>query len=201
MVEHFIGADCLACWSAAPPTPGAEPPGKADWSLDWIVPAADDAPMAAGALPEAADRLAALGAGLPARLQVQPAAFDTRTPLAAPRATRRFYVHAGPPTKGYIGVQLHASGAWPAGSGGWIALVETLPPGTRGAQVPRRLVRALVGPLPLPDAPGKAHAVAPLFALRWPDNANPENLSATAWIQGADGRIIQLASDRCRDPS
>jgi len=109
-------------------------------------------------------------------------------------------VHLGFPNKGYLGVQMHATGAWPAGSSGWIALVEALPEGTRGAQVPRRLVRALVGPLGLPAAPGAAHAVAPLYALRLPENAHPENLSAAAWIEGADGRITQVAGSGCPDP-
>jgi len=58
LVEHFIGADCLDCWQAAPPGLGAMPVAAREWSLDWIVPTADDAAMAPGALPEAGERLA-----------------------------------------------------------------------------------------------------------------------------------------------
>lgn len=201
LVEHFIGADCLACWQAAPRALGAMPVAAKEWSLDWITPAADDAAMATGALPEAAERLARVGADLPARLASAPAAFDTMTALSKQRpGKRRFYVHSSLPHNGYFGVQMHATGVWEAGSTGWVALVEQMPVGTRDTQVARRLVRVLVGPLALPTAPGAKNAVAPLYGLRWPDNAHPENLVATAWIENADGRITQMASDRCADP-
>jgi hypothetical protein len=200
LVEHFVAADCLACWQATPPALGAMPVAAKEWSLDWITPGADDAAMAAGALPEAPDRLARVGADLPARLASAPAAFDAATALARPSSQRRFSVHSSLPHEGYMGVQLHATGVWPAGSSGWIALVELIPVGTRDTQVERRLVRVLVGPLKLPSGPGKANAVAPLYGLRWPENAHAENLVATAWIENADGRITQMASDRCVDP-
>jgi hypothetical protein len=201
LVEHFIDADCLACWQAAPSGLGAMPVAAREWSLDWVTPAADAAAMAAAALPEAADRLARVGADLPARLASAPAAFDAMTALSKSRpASRRFYVHSSLPHNGYFGVQMHASGTWDAGSTGWIALVEQIPVGTRDTQVARRLVRVLVGPLKLPAGPGRKNAVAPLYGLRWPDNAHAENLVATAWIENADGRITQMASDRCADP-
>jgi hypothetical protein len=171
-----------------------------EWSLDWITPGADDAAMAAGALPEAVDRLARVGADLPARLASAPTAFDAATALARPAAGRRFYVHSSLPHNGYMGVQLHAAGAWPEGSSGWIALVELIPVGTRDSVVPRRLVRVLVGPVKLPDAPGAKNAVEPLYGLRWPENAHADQLVATAWVEDADGRIMQIASDRCADP-
>ena len=206
LVEHFIGADCFDCWKAAEPapgqprTPGAEPTGARDWSLDWIVPAADDAPMAPGALPEAGDRLARVGPYLAARLQTAPAAIDTRTELQGPAKGRKFYVHSSLPHNGYLGVQLHAQGLWPAGSTAWVGLVEQMPVGTRDTVVPRRLVRVLVGPVKLPDAAGPKGATAPLWGLRWPMNAHPEALVATAWVEDAEGRITQITTDRCADP-
>jgi hypothetical protein len=202
LVEHFLAADCLACWQAAPdgPVPGAEAVGADEWSLDWIVPAADDAAMAPGAIPESAERLARLGPFLPERLRAQPAAFDTSTPIAPHRPDRRLWVHASLPHQGYFGVQMHAVGTWPAGATGWIALYEQIPAGVRDTRIARRLVRVLVGPLKLPDAPGAAHGVAPLYGLRWPLNAHVENLVAAAWIEDAHGRITQLATDRCADP-
>ena len=195
-----MGADCLACWQATPPAPGAGPVGDSEWAIDWIVPAADGAAMAAGALPEAADRLARLDAYLPAKLATPPAAFDADTILEPPAAKRRFYVHSSLPHSGYMAVQLHATGVWPAGSTGWIALVELIPVGVRDTVIPRRLVRVLVGPLKLPVAAGAKNAVAPLYALRWPENAHADQLVATAWVEAADGRITQLATDRCADP-
>jgi hypothetical protein len=200
LVEHFIGADCMDCWKAAPPAAGAEAVGATEWSLDWIVPAADDAVMAAGALPEAADRLARLGPYLAARLATQPAAFDANTGLETASVKRRFYVHSSLPHQGYMGVQLHAAGVWPQGSSAWIALVELLPPGTRDSVLARHLVRVLVGPVKLPEGPGAKNAVAPLYGLRWPENAHADRLMAMAWVEGADGRVTQMASDRCADP-
>jgi len=200
LVEHFIGADCLACWQVAPPGLGAMPVAAREWSLDWIAPAADDAAMAAGALPEAAERLARVNAELPARMASAPTAFDSVTALARASARRRFYVHSSLPHNGYMGVQMHATGVWPAGSTGWLALVELIEPGVRDTQVPRRLVRVLVGPLKLPAGPGAKNAVAPLYGLRWPENAHAENLVATAWVEDAGGRITQVATDRCADP-
>ena len=200
LVEHFMAADCLACWQATPPALGAMPVAAREWSLDWITPGADDAAMAPGALPEAAERLARVGADLPARLASAPAAFDAATALSRPSAKRRFYVHSSLPHSGYMGVQLHATGVWPAGSTGWIGLVELIPVGVRDSQIPRRLVRVLVGPLALPAGPGAKNAVAPLYGLRWPDNAHADQLVATAWVESADGRVTQMATDRCADP-
>ena len=200
LVEHFVSADCLDCWQVAPPGLGAMPVSPREWSLDWITPGSDDAAMAAGALPESADRLGRASAGLPARLASAPAALDTMTALSRQPARRHFSVHSSLPHNGYMGVQMHANGAWPAGSTGWIALVELIEPGVRGTQIPRRLVRVLVGPLALPAAAGTKNAVAPLYGLRWPENAHAENLVAAAWVENADGRIVQMASDRCIDP-
>ncbi|MBW8756193.1 MAG: hypothetical protein JF586_01155 [Burkholderiales bacterium] len=200
LVEHFIGADCVDCWQVAPPGLGAMPVGPREWSLDWLAPTADDAPMAPGALPEAAERLARVNAELPARVASTPSAFDSVTALSPATAKRRFYVHSSLPHDGYMGVQMHATGVWPAGSTGWIALVELIDPGVRGTQIPRRLVRVLVGPVKLPAGPGARNAVAPLYGLRWPENAHAENLVATAWVEDATGRITQVATDRCADP-
>ena len=200
LVEHFIGADCLACWQATPPALGATPVTGKEWGMDWILPAADDAAMAAGAMPEGAERLARVSADLPARLASAPAAFDATTALSRPSAKRRFYVHSSLPHNGYMGVQMHATGTWPVGSTGWIALVEQIPVGTRDTQIARRLVRVLVGPVTLPAGPGAKNAVAPLYGLRWPENAHADQLVATAWVEDADGRITQIATDRCGDP-
>jgi hypothetical protein len=207
LVEHFIGADCLACWTAGPATegstrvPGAEAPGEGEWSLDWIVPSArENAPLAVPAIPESADRLARLGPHLAARLDAPPAGFDTSSELDKPDAARLLWVHSSLPWNGYFGVQMHARGRWPAGSTGWIGLVEILPAGVDGSVIERRLVRTLTGPVALPASAAAKDAVAPLFGMRWPPTAQPERIVAVAWVEGRDGRILQIASDRCVDP-
>ena len=203
LVEHFIGADCDVCWQASPDAaPGAEDIPDAGWSLDWIAPAASgaDNPALPEALPEARERLARLGPYLPARLEAAPAGFDGLAPLTPPPAARRLTVHSSLPYHGYFGVQMHARGLWPAGATGWMALVENLRAGTSGSALPRHVVRVLVGPLALPAGPGTADAVAPLFALRWPETARPDRIMAAAWIEDRAGRIVQITSDRCKDP-
>jgi len=206
VVERFIGADCLACWKGDPAPgagrlPGAEAPGPGEWVLDWVVPSARaDAALAAPALPESAERLARLGPHLGARLEMAPAAFDTTTALAPPDPARRFWVHSSLPWNGYFGVQMHARGRWPDGSSAWVGLVEVLPAGVDGTTLERRLVRTLTGPVALPASAGPGDGVDPLFGMRWPESARADRIAAVAWIEGRDGRILQIASDRCVDP-
>lgn len=208
IVEHFISADCSDCWDARPAAegsarvPGGAPLGPGEWSLDWLVPTSNGeaAPLSPAALPESGERLARLGAHLAARLEVPPGGFDTETELARPDRARRMWVHSSLPFKGYFGVQMHARGAWPAGATGWIGLVDPVPAGTDGSAIARNVVRVLTGPVRLPASAAARDGVDPLFALRWPEMANPGGLMAVAWIEGRDGRILQVASDRCPDP-
>jgi len=205
LVEHFIGADCLECWKGAAADgaarlPGAEAPPADGWSLDWVVPGRADAPLALPALPESAERLARLGPHLGARLEAAPGAFDTATALGPPDPARRFWVHSSLPWNGYFGVQMHARGRWPEGSSAWVGLVEVLPAGVDGTVVPRRLVRALTGPVALPASAAAKDGVDPLFGMRWPESAQADRIVAVAWVEGRDGRILQIASDRCVDP-
>ena len=205
LVERFIPADCPDCWHGEPPAArsGAAP----DWFLDWVLPVADeDAPLAGAALREARDRVPdAVASASSAAPSPGPA-----TPLERPHlltrapAQPRFWVRASPAWNGYFGVQMHAVGRWPAGSRAWLALVERLPAGSEGSGPARQLVRNLVGPLALPTAAtpvprgGGAPETAPLYALRWPETAQPERLITVAWVEAADGRILRLSSDRCR---
>jgi len=206
IVEHFIGAECLDCWKGAAAAgaarlPGAQAPAAGEWTLDWVVPSGrEDAPLATPALPESADRLARLGPHLGARLEAAPAGFDTATELAPADAARRFWVHSSLPWNGYYGVQMHARGHWPEGSSAWVGLVELLPAGIDGSAIPRRLVRALTGPVALPASAAHKDGVDPLFGMRWPASAQADRVVAVAWVEGRDGRIQQIASDRCVDP-
>ncbi|NMM79221.1 hypothetical protein B2J89_21530, partial [Acidovorax sp. SRB_24] len=63
LFERFTGAGCEDCWRD-PTTPA---PGPRALLLDWIVPGTqgDAAPLSAAALPEAAERLQALGRARP----------------------------------------------------------------------------------------------------------------------------------------
>ena len=190
--EVFTAADCALCWSAA-----SLPPGAPGWRLDWITPAATDAPLAAAALAEAAERAA--------RARAAPAVAGRPTAL-------RLQVAAGPAWNGYFGLQMtlqHARAGslragLPAGSSAWLALVEWLPAGTEGSPMARALVRSVAGPLPL-DSPAagpslpqpQPQPITHLRALRWPDSARPERLQARAWIESATGQILLMAADRC----
>ena len=186
--EAFIPADCAHCWSAPTALPGA--PG---WRLDWILPAAANAPLAAAALAEAAERAARAGA--------EPA-------VAGRPSALRLQVASGPAWNGYFGVQMTVQSAragsnragLPAGSTAWLALVELLPAGTDGSPVARALVRSVAGPLPLDrpaSGPPLAQPLSHLRALRWPEGARPERLQARAWIEAPTGQVQLMAADRC----
>ena len=182
-IERFVSADCPGCWAddAAPADPARA------WVFDWIVPAGDAAALAAAASTDAAARQQRAG---PA---ASPAGRATHT-LATGLQLR---VNSGPAWSGYMGVQLEARGRAPAGATAWLALVEMLPAQAEGNAQPRRLVRAVAGPLALDGlAPGQP--LKPLRAMRWPEGALPERLQARAWVEAADGRILAVAHERCR---
>lgn len=201
-LERLFSADCADCWSApaaqvAPVAAGAAKPGPATWRFDWITPGTDGAPLAAGALPEAADRLARLGLTLPGTSQT----LQQSHTAAAPLAGLRIKASSGPAWQGYFGVQLTLQTsprtALPAGSTAWLALVEQVSAGSDGTPVARSLLRSVAGPLPLSTLqPGKP--MTHLRALRWPTSAEPTRLQARAWIEGPDGRLLAVAADACR---
>ncbi len=181
--EAFVRADCIDCWATA------DVPGKAGgWRFDWLVPAAPDAPMAAAALPEAADRAARAASATLAR----------HPPRMRPGQSLR--VASGPAWKGYFGVQVSlqapARQPWPAGATAWLALVEQVPAGSDGSPLARSLVRAVAGPLPVGDK-AAGQPLRHLRAMRWPDAAQPTRLQARGWIEDADGRMLAVAADHC----
>ena len=191
--EVLLAADCSGCWSAP-----AEPavPAQA-WRLDWIVPAADDAPLSAAAITEAVERLQRLAAPAPSAAS---ATVLARAALPVAAAPGRLDIASGPAWQGYLGAQLSftlaRNQALPEGSQAWLALVERLPAGSEGSPQARDLVRSLAGPLPLYGLqPGQAHTH--LQALRWPEGARPERLQARGWIEGPGGQVLLMAADRC----
>ena len=197
VVEAYFSADCGDCWSA-PPGPAA---AANSWRFDWISPGGDGAPLAAGALPEAAER--ALRMGLAPATSPAPAG---RHAAGKPLPGLRLRVESGPAWQGYFGLQLTVSAArnttLPTGASAWLALVERVPAGSDGTPIARALVRSVAGPLPL-DAlqPGKAMIpltrLTHLRALRWPASAEPTRLQARAWIEAPDGRLLAVAADSC----
>ena len=210
-LERLFSADCADCWSApatppAPSAPSEKPqsaaPGNARtapalWRFDWITPGADGAPLAAGALPEAADRVARLGFEWPGLSQT----LQQSRVAAPPLAGLRIKASSGPAWQGYFGVQLTlqtTSGtALPAGSTAWLALVEQVSAGSDGTPVARSLLRSVSGPLPLTTLQA-GKPMTHLRALRWPASAEPTRLQARAWIEGPDGRLLAVAADACR---
>jgi hypothetical protein len=191
VLERFISAECSTCWTDA--TLAAA--GGDQWLLDWIVPSArgSEAPLSPAAPSEAAAR---------ARRVLNTGLDDTRTQLhrsaARSAGATRLRVASGPAFNGYFGVQLDGRGRLPSGSSAWIALVESVAPGTDGTVVPRQLVRVVAGPFePAELRSGKPWRV--LQAMRWPETARPERLRARAWLERADGRIVAMAGERCDD--
>lgn len=222
--EVFIAADCASCWSA-PVAPAVPQPGPPGWRLDWISPSTADAPLAAAALPEAAERAARAGSRSAAPVAAASSASATSStpvtsatsvspvmpPLSAVAvrpSAMRLQVVAGPAWNGYFGLQMTLQPAragsnragLPAGSTAWLALVELLSAGTDGSPGPRALVRSVAGPLPvngLADTPSPKQSLSHLRALRWPEGARPERLQARAWIEAPSGQVLLMAADRC----
>lgn len=180
LLQRFISADCESCWQAS-----GEPALPATtWALDWIVPSpqGDAAPLSLAALPEAAERAQRAGA---------------QTQQDKPARAPRLQVQGGPAWNGYFGLQLSVRGtAPPAGSSGWLALVEQIPAGEEGSAVARQLVRAVAGPLPLEGlSPRKPQQH--LRALRVGEGAQPQRLVGIGWIEAADGRVLAVAREAC----
>ena len=172
-VERPLPADCLACWQTVERLP------RGTLALDWIVPTTPEAPLAVAALPEAAERFAALTGR---RQQVLP----------SPPAGVGLAVDSGLAWHGYVALTFELRRpirtSLPAGARGWVALVERVAAGQDGSGSDRRLVRALAGPLTL-DAPATGEPLQHVLAVRLPENAQTDRLGAVGWIERADGRL------------
>jgi hypothetical protein len=192
VIERFISADCDTCWTDQ----AAGAIADDAWLLDWIVPSArgDEAPLSSAAPTEATARTrralkTALAANRPAQQRT-----------AARRPTQlELRVASGPAWNGYFGVQVDGGGRLASARSVWIALVETVAAGTDGTAVPRQLVRTVAGPFE-PRELRNGERWQLLQAMRWPETAKAARLRARAWIEGADGRIVAMAGERCRAP-
>jgi len=195
LVEHFISADCEACWRAAP----TAKPGPRALSLDWIVPSGrgDDAALSAAAIREAQIRLDALG---PAR----PAAATVITTKLLGRQAGQLRVAQGAPLGGYIGTIIEyktkAKARQQEPLTAWLLLVETIAAGVEGAQVEKNLVRnVLIVTWNKPDqrsATGQT-IYRELRPLSIPQGAKPERLRLIGWVQDGRGQMLSAAQSVC----
>ena len=189
VIERFTSADCPDCWSAA--DVATAPAGA--WSFDWIAstPTGSEAALAAAANTEAQERAQRAGGPSPTGAQT----LTVRSTL--PRAPGlKLSVQSGPAWNGYFGLRLEARGRVPPGSSAWLGLVEMIPANAEGSAAERQLVRSVAGPLPL-NTLRTDRVMSHLSALRWPETAQPTRLQARGWIEGPDGALLAIATDRC----
>ena len=196
LLERFLSADCLACWSQAPaPAPGAAGPTLA---LDWIVPGSqgDEAPLSAAASRDALSRLQTLRRPAP-RTQLA-----VSTPVAG-RGGATVRVAHGVALGGYIGASIKArrpsSDRQPATA--VLLLVETIAAGSDGTPIARNLVRNML------QAPWNGDSLLQNEKqMNWlerrplsiPDGANPQRLRVVGWLQDGRGRLLAAAQSACR---
>lgn len=188
VLERFINADCLACWSD-PATP--RPAGEA-LVLDWVVPGSlgEHAPLAVVATRDALDRLAQLRQAVPARSS------SAQSRRSGPRAQLR--LAQGATFNDYIGtsVEVPQPGreAWRA----WLVLVERLPAGTEGSPVARNLVRNAFRP-EWPAATARtAQRLAEARSMQIREGAAPERLRLVALLEDGRGRMRAITQTECR---
>ena len=189
--ERFINADCAGCWTA-PDTPAARP---SELSLDWVLPGSqgDDAPLSTVARRDGLERLQALGLPLPAGQS------QRGTRVAGPQGWQLRVAH-GIAFNGYLGVSIEFkhSGALPPAKDlpltGWLALVETLPAGTEGSPLERRLVRGLFKT----DWDRRQPGAVLSRSMAVSEGVNPERLSLVGWLENARGGLLTAVQSRCR---
>ena len=197
LYERFINADCAACWGERGFAPG---PGAA--VLDWIAPAAsgDAATLSAAARSESLTRLETLKRPVPATTDVHVARVGDRLP-------GRLRLALGPAVNDYVGASLSYQGVLPQGARGpwtvWLVLVEQVPTGAEGTQMPRNLVRNMLQRSWALDkqlskreklnlSPDTRWSERP--ALQLAEGAQPERLALIGWMEDAAGQVVATAA-------
>jgi len=195
LVERFVSADCEACWSA-PQMLRTDPQAL---TIDWIVPTdlGDDAPLSAAATRDAQMRLDTLRRAAPSTSAVM------ATTVHRSRANQLRVAH-GPAIGHYTGAIIELRTTVKAGTqqplSAWLILVETIPAGSDGTPLERKLVRnVLVATWGEPDhAPlAGSYLYRELRPMNIPQGAKPERLRLVGWVQNAQGRILSAAQSVC----
>lgn len=197
--EHFISADCEACWKS--PT-DMQPPNGAI-SLDWIVPSdlGEAAPLSVAASRDALMRLQALGQPRP-KAQTQ----SSRPVMAL--ASSGLRVAHGLALGGYLGASIEFkinSGdpdarQLPTAFNAYLVLIEGIPAGSDGTPIARNLVRNVLRLQWHPTAQSSKSESLRFYELRplsIPQGATPERLRVVGWIQDAGGQILSAAQSVC----
>ena len=191
LVERFISADCATCWSE-PQTTRLHPQAIL---IDWIVPSerGDEAPLSAAASRDALTRLAHLKQVIPVDTLV------TTHPVTGARPYSLRVAH-GLPINDYVGTSIEMKPAQPGHWSVWLLLVETIPAGTEGSSLERRLARNLFKTeWTQPRTKDKTLPSGAMESrpLNIPVGANPDNLSVLGWVEDRQGRIGSIALSRC----
>ena len=187
VLERFVSADCADCWrDQATPEPAA-----GSFAIDWVVPGTrgDDAPLAAVALDEAMERLAALHRPVPQRSD---AVFGRREGAAVPlrlaqSATFNDYISTS------MALKRPGREPWHA----WLLLVEQLPAGTEGSPVERHLVRNVFRP-DWTRAEGRPRGgLAEDRSMQLHEGVQPDRLRLFAVLADSRGRIRAISRTAC----
>jgi hypothetical protein len=198
LVEHFISADCAACWSALQAT---MPPPRS-LTLDWIVPSdqGDEAPLSAAAIRDAQMRLDTLARAAPATSTV------TTSRVLGSQSNQLSVAH-GLTVGAYIGATIEfrtrAKVRPQQPLSAWLLLVETIPAGADGTQTEKNLVRnVLVSTWKSPDEHSKTgqYIFRELRPLNIPQGATLRRLRVVGWVQDAHGRVLMAAQSVCTTP-
>ncbi|MGE4239756.1 MAG: hypothetical protein AB7E83_04805 [Ramlibacter sp.] len=189
VLERFVNADCETCWQDRA-TPA---PRRGELAIDWVLPGGkgDDAALAVAARPEALERVQALE-------RKPPLASDAvRLPLPAQPRAARLRIAQGASVNDYIAVSVDlAPGRTPPRGGPfqlWLLLVESLPRGTEGSPVARKLVRNVFTQSWDPAAVSFSET----RAMQIHEGVRPSRLRVVALLQDANGRLLDAAETRC----
>lgn len=198
LMERFINADCETCWT----DPATPTPGTGVIALDWVVPGSlgDEAALSAVATRDAQWRLQALGAAAPV-------ASSTHTQAVKGLRGSKLRVAHGLAVNDYVGASIELkpipAAAKKQSWTSWLALVETLPPGTEGSPVERNLVRNLLqatwdGRKQLSKK--ELNHFMETRAMTIAPSANPNRLRVIGWVEDEKGQLLAAAQSRCITP-
>jgi hypothetical protein len=195
LLERFINANCDTCW--ADPSTSQATAGQV--ALDWVVPGdkGGDAPLSAVATREGLQRLGALRQSVPAQ------SLANTSPVKAIKGATLRVAH-GLPLSGYLGASIELKPVPAAARGrqwtAWLALIETLPPGTEGSPVERNLIRNVLqanwdARKQLSKTEQNRFFDARSMSIA--EGANPDRMRMVGWVENEKGLVVAAAQSRC----